>query len=160
MGVKRPWNIVDMPVYSMATYDDDQVNMNICTYVTAISMKPKLFMVAIDYSTKTYKNLEQGSNVILQILHQDHSKLVPLLGKTSGTRVSKQEKLVSKGLITNWNGHQVLNGACGFLALEQRGRKNVGGDHELFWFEVVKSKTNSENNILMFQDLIQAGIIL
>ncbi len=35
MGVKRPWNIVNMPVYSLATYVDDQLNMNVCTYVTA-----------------------------------------------------------------------------------------------------------------------------
>lgn len=160
MGVKRPWNIVNMPVYSLATYDGDQVNMNICTYVTAVSMKPKLFMIAVDYTTKTHENLEGGSEVILQILHRDHQKLINLLGKKSGKQINKAEKLISKNSLTKWNGRDVLSGACGYLALDMRGRKNVGGDHELFWFEVVKSKTNLENNILMFQDLIEAGIIL
>ncbi|WP_425390519.1 flavin reductase [Ekhidna sp.] len=160
MGVKRPWNMVDMPVYSLATYDGDKVNMNICTYVTAISMKPKMFMVAIDYVTKTFENLEKDSNVILQILHQNHQSLVRLLGKKSGKNVNKHEKLTEKGLIGKWNGHQVLIDACGYLSLQLKGRQDVGGDHELFWFEVQKSKTNSEDNILMFQDLIRAGIIL
>ncbi|WP_424963453.1 flavin reductase [Ekhidna sp.] len=160
MGVKRPWNIVDMPVYSLATYADDQVNMNICTYVTAVSMKPKLFMVAVDYSTKTFENLEKGRGSVLQILHQDHQSLVNLLGKKSGKQINKADQLASKELISKWSGHEVLDGACGYLKLEMKGRKNVQGDHELFWFEVVKSKTNSEDNILMFQDLIEAGIIL
>ena len=160
MGLKRPWNIVNIPVYSLATYVDDQVNMNICTYVTAVSMKPKLFMVAIDYSTKTYENLEKGCECVLQILHQNHQSLVSLLGKKSGKQIKKAEKLISKDFLTKWNGREVLAGACGYLEIEMRGRKNVGGDHELFWFEVIKSKTNSENNILMLQDLIEAGIIL
>ena len=152
--------MVDMPVYSLATHDGDQVNMNICTYVSAISMKPKLFMIAIDYATKTFENLEKRCNCVLQILHQDHSNLVKLLGKKSGKRTKKADKLASKKLITKWDGHEVLDGACGYLKLIMKGRKNVQGDHELFWFEVVKSKTNSENNILMFQDLIESGIIL
>jgi len=160
MGLKRPWNIVNMPVYSLATYSEERVNMNICTYVTAVSMKPKLFLVAVDYSTKTFENLGSGQVSILQILHQDHQNLVNLLGKKSGNQINKADKLYSKGLLTRWNGRDVLSGACGYLALEMRGRKNVAGDHELFWFEVVKSKTNLENNILMFQDLIEAGIIL
>ncbi|GAB4249150.1 MAG: hypothetical protein Tsb0034_28530 [Ekhidna sp.] len=160
MSKKRPWNIVDMPVYSLATYSDNQINMNICTYVTAVSMKPKLFMVAIDYSSKTFENLDKGSECVLQILHQDHKDLVNLLGKKSGKLINKSETLESKKMITKWNAHQVLAGACGYLKLNVRGRKNVQGDHELFWFEVVKSKTNSEHNILMFQDLIKAGLIL
>ena len=160
MGVKRPWNIVNMPVYSLATYIDDHVNMNICTYVTAVSMKPKLFMVAVDYSTKTYENLEKGCDCVLQILHQDQQSLVNLLGKKSGKKINKVDKLTSKEKLSKWNGHEVLDGACGYLKLELKGRKNVQGDHELFWFEVVKSKTNSENNILMFQELVEAGIIL
>jgi flavin reductase (DIM6/NTAB) family NADH-FMN oxidoreductase RutF len=160
MGAKRPWYIVDMPVYSLATYDDDKVNMNICTYVTAVSMKPKLFIIAIDYTTKTFENFEKGSDAVLQILHQDHQNLVNLLGKKSGKNVFKQEKLSSKNMLDQWNGHKVIKDACGYLSLEVKGRHNIGGDHELFWFEVVKSKTISENNILMFQDLIREGIIL
>ena len=54
--MKRPWNIISPPVYSLVTYDEEgKVNMNICTYVSAVSMKPKIYSIAIDYTTKTYK---------------------------------------------------------------------------------------------------------
>ena len=56
--MKRPWNIVDHAVYSLVSYDNENnINMNICTYVCAISIKPKVFMIAIYYGTKTYDNL-------------------------------------------------------------------------------------------------------
>lgn len=160
MGIRRPWNIVDMPVYSLATYGDGKVNMNICTYVSAVSMKPKLYMIAIDYSTQTYQNLEKGSEAILQVLHQDHSALITGLGKKSGQNSNKEAFLERNNMLDHWNGQAVLKGACAYLQLIQTGRKQIGGDHELFWFEVKKSKTQSETGILMFQDLIERRIIL
>ena len=45
--MKRPWNIISPPVYSLVTYDEEgKVNMNICTYVSAVSMKPKMYSIA------------------------------------------------------------------------------------------------------------------
>lgn len=158
--MKRPWNIVDMPVYSLATYIGGNVNMNICTYVSAVSMKPKLYMVGIDYSTKTYEWLENTNHAVLQILHQDHQSLIQLLGKTSGKKMDKQEKLEQKNQLSSWNGYRVLGGACGYLLLKVKERANIGGDHELFYFEVEKSSTKKEAGVLMFQDLIREGIIL
>ena len=67
--MKRPWNIINPPIYSLITYDEtDNLNMNICSYVSAVSLKPKLYLIAIDYSTKTYKNLKQNSVVVLQVI--------------------------------------------------------------------------------------------
>ncbi|MEM9896593.1 MAG: flavin reductase [Bacteroidota bacterium] len=160
MGVKRPWNIVDMPVYSLATYSEDSVNMNICTYVSSISMKPKIFMVAVDYNTLTFERLDAKTQSVLQILHMDQIDLVKKLGKKSGKNFDKNDFLVKNNHLENWNNNQVLTNACGYLQLEEKGRKNVGGDHELFWFEVTKSKTKSEEGVLMFQKLIEGGIIL
>ena len=41
--MKRPWNIIDSPIYSLQSVDEEgKINMNICTYVTAVSMKPKI----------------------------------------------------------------------------------------------------------------------
>ena len=106
MGVKRPWNIVDMPVYSLATYHKGQVNMNICTYVSAVSMKPKLFMVAIDYNTQTYQNLQENDTAVLQILHEDQQQLVPMLGKKSG--VAKQIlDIQPKAVVTHCHCHSL-----------------------------------------------------
>ena len=158
--MKRPWNIVDMPVYSLATYHKGSVNMNICTYVSAVSMKPKLFMVAIDYKTKTFENLEKPNTAVLQVLHKDNASLVRLLGKSSGKKINKANKLRDKKRLVEWNGFEVLNGACGYLALQMKEQTNVGGDHELFYFEVTKSTTKREGGVLMFQDLIRQGIIL
>lgn len=160
MGIRRPWNIVDMPVYSLATYADGMVNMNICTYVSAVSMKPKLYMIAIDYTTKTFQNLEKGCDAVLQVLHQDHSSLIKGLGKKSGQNINKEAFLERKNMLDRWNDQAVLKGACAYVQLKQAGRKQIEGDHELFWFEVKKSKTQSESGILMFQDLIERKIIL
>jgi len=67
--MKRPWNIIDLPIYSLQTTDKKgSINMNICTYVTAISIKPKIYSIAIDYNTKTFENLEDSSEAILQIV--------------------------------------------------------------------------------------------
>jgi len=158
--MKRPWNIVDMPVYSLATYDKDEVNMNICTYVSAVSMKPKIYMIAVDYRTKTFGNLERADVAVLQVLHEDHASLIRLLGKSSGKKINKADKLRDKIRLTEWNGHEVLEGACGYLALQMEDRTDVGGDHEIFYFTVTKSTTKSEEGILMFQELIRQGIIL
>lgn len=160
MGLKRPWNIVDVPVYSLATYKDGQVNMNICTYVTAVSMKPKIFMIAVYYNTQTLDWLNESNTAVLQILHKDHTPLVRTLGKKSGRSYDKQKYLEKKDLLDSWNSQAVLKNACGYIELEKMDRKDICGDHELFWFEVKKPKTVSEDGILMFQDLVREGIIL
>ena len=134
--------------------------MNICTYVSAVSMKPKLFMVAIDYNTQTYQNLQENDTAVLQILHEEQQQLVPLLGKKSGKKLDKQKKLEAKEVLTTWKGESVLDGACGYLKLKMKERANVGGDHELFYFEVETSSTQKEEGILMFQKLIDEGVIL
>mgnify|MGYP001793724973 CR=1 FL=1 len=102
MGVKRPWNIVDMPVYSLATYDDEKVNMNICTYVTAVSMKPKLFMVAVYYGTKTFETLSKTNVCTLQILSSTHHSVINYLGKKSGKEKDKEAYLQNRGLLGDW----------------------------------------------------------
>ena len=80
--MKRPWNIVNPAIYSLVSYDKNiNLNMNICSYVSAVSLKPKLYMIAIDYSTKTYENLKQNSVVVLQLLSKSHIKIIRKLGK-------------------------------------------------------------------------------
>ena len=67
--MKRPWNIIDLPVYSLLSNDvNGNINMNICTYVSAVSMKPKIYSIAIDFKTKTYDNLISCDRVVLQLL--------------------------------------------------------------------------------------------
>lgn len=158
--MRRPWNIVDVPVYSLATYAEGHANMNICTYVSAVSMQPKMYMIAIDYKTKTYENLNQSEVAVLQLLHRDHASLIRLLGKKSGKTVDKAGKLKQKHLLTEWQDRTVLSNAAAYLLIRIKSRAAIGGDHELFYFSVEKAVTQSETEVLMFQELIEQGIIL
>ena len=158
--MRRPWNIIDTAVYSLATTSSGHVNMNICTYVTAVSRKPKQYVVAIDYDSLTFKNLDNNSACVLQILSSTQLTLIRKLGKTSGNRFNKMSWLEAKGELTTWNGNTVLKHASAYLQLKKLYQWNTGSDHEIFCFEVEKLKTNQEGNVLMFQDLIASRVIL
>ena len=43
----KPWNRVDGPIYSLSTAAHGKGNLNICSYVTPISMKPKRYIVGV-----------------------------------------------------------------------------------------------------------------
>lgn len=158
--MRRPWNIVDVPVYSLATYAGEMVNMNICTYVTAISMKPKLYAIGVYYNTKTLDFLGSSDMAVLQILSKKNIGLVRYLGKKSGKKVDKQKYLERKNGLIQWKGRSVLKDACAYLELEVVDRKNIQGDHELFWFQARSYRTVSDYNVLMYQDLVDQKIIL
>ena len=159
--MKRPWNIINPAVYSLITYDEhDTLNMNICSYVSAVSLKPKLYLIAIDYSTKTYKNLKQNSVVVLQLLNKSHLKIIRKLGKMSGFSYDKEKYLKSKGILSDWKNHRVLKDVCALLELKKMSEINIEGDHAIFTFSVSKFKTLSEDSVLTFKDLIDNKIIL
>ena len=157
--MRRPWNIIDAPVYSLATYAGGNVNMNICTYVTAISLKPKMYAIAIYHPTKTLQNLTTEDTAILQLLSTSQMNLVKPLGKKTGLQYNKQQFLERKSQLTAWQHCRVLKNASAYILLKKISRQTTG-DHELFCFEVEKYKTLSEDNMLMFQDLVTKGIIL
>ncbi len=158
--MRRPWNIINSPVYSLATYANGKLNMNICTYVTAISMQPKQYAIAVYYDTQTLINLGNQSTCILQLLSQEQANLVRKLGKQSGTKIDKQAWLEKNQYLDYWQDYAVLANSCAYLKLELINRVNTGGDHELFYFTVTQYKAQSDHNILMFQDLVDANIIL
>ena len=98
--MRRPWNIINLPIYSLQTTDDSgSLNMNICTYVSVVSMKPKIYSIAVYYGTKTFENLENSENVVLQILSKDNIGLVKNLGKKSGLKINKDKYLRKQNLI-------------------------------------------------------------
>ncbi|HCN37941.1 MAG TPA: hypothetical protein DIS94_09550 [Bacteroidetes bacterium] len=97
---KKVWNIPDLPVYSLATYDrKSKVNMNICTYVTAISLKPKLYAVAVYEKTKTLKNIKNSDICVLQLLSKSQFNLIKKLGQTSGINFDKENYLNNKNFL-------------------------------------------------------------
>ncbi len=155
--MKKPWNIINSPVYSLATYDDDKVNMNICTYVSAVSMKPKQYVVGVYQNTKSLDNISASSKAVLQLLHTSHVRLVNSLGKKSGLQFDKNRYLIKHNLLTDWNGYEVLANTAALLLLEKKWSK-VTGDHTLVLFDVVGSKTfNAE--ILTLDDLRKNKLI-
>jgi flavin reductase (DIM6/NTAB) family NADH-FMN oxidoreductase RutF len=158
--MRRPWNIVDVPVYSLATYAGDRVNMNICTYVTAISMNPKMYAIGIYYGTKTFEILNKSDSAVLQFLSKNNIDLVRYLGKKSGKKADKQKYLERKDKLIQWKKHSVLKDASAYVELKIVDCKNIQGDHELFWFKATAYRTVSQENILMFQDLVDQRIIL
>lgn len=133
--------------------------MNICTYVSPVSMKPKIYMIAVYYGTQTYSNLCNGYDCILQLLNPSNIGLVKKLGKESGIRTDKQSYLEDRNLLTTWRKHKVLQGAAAFMKLEMIKRDSIGGDHELFYFKVRNSSTQS-HEVLSLQELIRKKIIL
>lgn len=158
--MRRPWNIIDVPVYSLATVGSTGVNMNICTYVTGISRNPKKYLIALDPESQSYINFRKRKSAVLQILSRDNIDWVNYLGKKSGKETDKENHLKGKKALSEWKRHDVLQDTSALLLLQLDQEIDAAGDHQLMIADVVASKTISEDNILMFQDLIQAGIIL
>ena len=155
--MKRPWNLANIPVYSLATYGGDSVNMNICTYVSAVSMKPKRYMVAVYHNTQSLHNIFKSEMAVLQLLGKQHISLVNVLGKKSGKQYNKENYLIRKKQLGKWNDKKVLTQCAGLMEVEKLWSKGAG-DHTLFLFDVKRYQTNHEN-VLMLDDLREKKLI-
>tara|TARA_B100000927_G_scaffold291252_1_gene292570 strand:+ start:318 stop:797 length:480 start_codon:yes stop_codon:yes gene_type:complete len=159
--MKRPWNRTNSSVYSLVTHDvKNQLNMNICTYVSVVNMNPRSYSIAIDYQTKTYDNLINNSNkVVLQALSTNNIKLIKKLGKQSGKDINKEIFLKKNNYLTEWKNHIVLKNTCFVIELEIINKMIKLSDHCLFLFKV-KSFKNIDTDFLKTNDLIESKIIL
>ena len=159
--MKRVWNITNPAIHSLISFDKKgNLNANICSYVSVISLKPKLYMIAIEKKSKTHSNLIENGFSVLQVLSIKNISLIKILGKKSGRNFNKFNYLVSKELITPWNKKNVIKDSCGIIFLNKINVFNTIGDHTLFVFKILKTKTISENNILTFNKLVDDKIIL
>lgn len=155
--MKRPWNLSNLPVYSLATYNGTKVNMNICTYVSAVSMHPKRYIVAVYHQTQSLQNIISGQTAVLQLLGKQHLSLVNTLGKKSGRDYDKERYLKAKKLLQVWNDKNVLTNCAALIEVKKIWSKDVG-DHTLFLFDVVQSRANHEN-VLMLDDLRERKLV-
>lgn len=155
--MKRPWNLANIPVYSLATYAGECVNMNICTYVSAVSMDPKRYMVAVYHNTQSLHNIQRSDIVVLQLLGKQHFALVNTLGKKSGKSYNKEKYLTKKKELEIWDDKLVLSNCAAWVKLEKRWEKNAG-DHTIFLFDVIGFKTNHDN-LLMLDDLREKKLV-
>ena len=127
---KKPWNRVNLPVYSISSKNrEEQHNMHMITYVTAISMQPKRIVCGVYRGTQTLDNLMESREFVLQLLSADQYKLTKILGKTSG----------KNQLVQPWQGFQVLTDALSVMQLRIL-QQFDGGDHVGFLCDVVQFK--------------------
>lgn len=155
---KKPWNRVNLPVYSISSTNGEENNMHIITYVTAISMEPKRFVVGVYHGTKTLELVEQQGAFVLQLLSEQQYNLVALLGKQSGKKVNKIERLKKRKLVEEWNGYTVLKEAVSVLHLRIL-HAFEGGDHKGFLCEVTAWKNLNTGDPLTLDVLRSKKII-
>ena len=156
--MKKPWNLPDLPVYSLATQGEAGFNMNICTYVSAVSMQPKRFMVAVYHGTRSLENMYASEQAVLQLLDASQLGLVRTLGKKSAVRYDKQAWLRKKDVLAEWHNFTVLRDTAAWMLLQKLWHQDAG-DHVLFLFDVLKYKVNAPDNIMTLDTLRQHNII-
>jgi len=155
---KKPWNRVDLPVYSISSKGNECDNMNIITYASAVSMKPKRFICAVYKNTKTLENVRSNGQFVLQILSDNQFALVRLLGKQTGNKINKIERLNKRNLLSEWNGFSILKEALAVMEMKIINEID-GGDHVCFLCDVVAYKNINDGNELTLNILSDKKII-
>jgi flavin reductase (DIM6/NTAB) family NADH-FMN oxidoreductase RutF len=157
MTKKKPWNRVNLPVYSVSS-NGEKPNMHICTYVSAVSMQPKRMMVALYHGTQTLLNVEKDNAFVLQLMADHQYNLVNQLGKLSGKNIDKISRLQKRNLLYEWEGYPVLKDALAVMKLTVCNQME-GGDHLLYLCDVESYKNLNEGNTLTTGLLKEKGVI-
>lgn len=150
--MKRPWNLINVPVYSMVTYNATRLNMNLCTYVTPVSMHPKEYAVGVYHGTQTEKNSQQSDWFVLQLLHSSQEHLFTCLGRKSGRNFNKHAYLTKRNALTRWNNFEVLKDAAAWMLIQTRERI-VTGDHDLLIGRLAAYKVLDDQSVLTLEQL-------
>ncbi len=132
--------------------------MQIITYASQISMKPKRFVCGIYRGTQTLYNVETNPGFILQLLSAHQYRLVDLLGKNSGKDMDKIARLEKRKLITQWKGFPILKECLAVMELSVVSRFD-GGDHTGFLCEVTDHKNIQEGAALTLDILREHKLI-
>jgi flavin reductase (DIM6/NTAB) family NADH-FMN oxidoreductase RutF len=158
--MRKLWNRPNLAVWSLVTADEAGVpNANICTYVTSISLEPKLLLVAVYRGTQTLDNLHPGATPLLQLLSEKLAPVVRICGRQSGRTSKKFPALERRFPIAYWGPLPYLADACGVLQLEVISLIENPGDHVLMLGRVLKSRNLSDEPILTTDYLRERGLI-
>ncbi len=158
--MRKLWNRVPLTMWSLSTIDEHgKGNMNICGYVTSVSMQPKIMLLAVYHHTKTQQNLKQQPRALLQLLTNDHVDIAHICGRQSGNATDKIAKISVHHPIAYHKGLPYLKDCAGFMELEITDVREVGGDHLLATAEVIVSKNLVDRPILTSDYLKEKGII-
>ncbi len=156
--MKRPWNRVDLPVYSVSSRHGMEKNMHICTYVSAVSMQPKRMMVALFKGTKTLELVSKEYHFVLQLLSSDQHNLIKHLGQISGNNKNKLALLEKRGLTAVWKGFTVLKNALAYMELSTINTMDAG-DHVIHLCDVKSFYNNLSGEALTLNLLRKKGLI-
>lgn len=158
--MRKLWNRPALPMWSLSTVDaEGNGNMNICGYVTSISMQPKIMLIAVYHHTKTLANIKKQPKALLQLLTTEHVDIVHTCGRQSGNSVDKIAKIAKKHPIAYKSDLPYMKDSAGYMELVITDLQDVGGDHMLAVAEVVSSKNLSNEEILTTTYLKERGII-
>ncbi len=158
MTRKKPWNRINLPVYSISSQANDKGNMHIITYATAVSMQPKRFICGIYHGTQTLQNVEATGEFILQLLDKKQYRLAELLGKKSGKNIDKISRLQKRNELAEWNGYPILKN-CLAVMLMKVVNSFEGGDHKCFLCNVLAYKNLNDGEVLTLDTLRNQKII-
>lgn len=147
--MRKLWNRPASAVWSLSTESNTGVgNMNICTYVTPISMTPKLFAVAVYENTKTLENVTKGGKVLLQLLTEELAPVVRICGKKTGKSIDKISLLQRRFKLEQDGGLYYFSGAAGYTVMEVEQLLKTNGDHQLLIGRVCTVKNLNDNSLL------------
>jgi flavin reductase (DIM6/NTAB) family NADH-FMN oxidoreductase RutF len=155
---KKPWNRINLPVYSISSKANGKSNMHIITYATAISMQPKRFICGIYHGTQTLANVEASGEFILQLLDEEQYRLVDLLGKKSGKAIDKINRLQKRKELTEWNGYPILKNCLAVMQMKVINSFD-GGDHKCFLCDVSAYKNLNDGEALTLDILREHKMI-
>lgn len=153
---KKPWNRVNLPVYSVSSYDGMRHNMNICTYVTPVSLTPKQYMVSIYKGTKTLDNVTKTHHFVLQLLDARHVSLVGRLSKYSGRKKDKLKTM--ERMLSTYKEFKILTDAIAVIEMAVISMVDAG-DHMVALCDVVSYKNISEGEVLTLDHLRSKKLI-
>ncbi|MGZ5246535.1 MAG: flavin reductase [Flavitalea sp.] len=149
---KKPWNRTNPTIYSIASRNGERSNMNICSYVTPISMKPSRIVVGVYKNTLTLELVSLQNEMVLQLLSEDHYRLIKLLGQTSGYNKDKLSSI--KSPLINYKGFQCLANSLALIHLKLISKTDAG-DHWLMLCDV-SSYINLTEGLPLTMDILRA----
>lgn len=156
--MKKPWNRINIPVYSVSSWHAEKYNMHICTYVSAVSMQPKRFMVALFKGSLTLELVEKNPHFVLQLLEEKQYRLIDLLGHKTGRKTDKIALLKKRKAVTEWKNFIVLHEALAWMELTVISSMDAG-DHVMMLCELVSYRNNIEGNPLTLDTLREKKLI-
>ena len=158
--MRKIWNRPNQQVWSLSTVDEKGVgNMNICTYISNVSMEPKIIMVALYRGTKTHHNVVKNKRALLQLLSEELAPVTRLCGHFSGTKIDKIARLKRRYTIDSAQDLPFFAASAGYLELELSKLVTFGGDHDLALCSVVAHK-NIRDVPLLTTDYLRANGLL